>query len=173
MTTTIPIDQFCSHDVTRPELTAPIYYAGHAYATDGHIAIAVPSPGREDTPDNVYGQRMAKTIAEAHAERFKNPTAPPTDFPRVVWQPCPDCTAKGKPSAGCDWCDGSGNEATPVLRGVLCGNHRIDEYYIEMLELLPKVMWDVSFPYTAQWKDQAIPFTFTGGRGAVMGMRQP
>ena len=172
MTTTIPIDKFCSTDVTRGHITAPIQYDDYLYATDGRIAIEVPAPGREDTPGNPWGRRIAHLIADAHDDRFLNPTAPPTDYPRVVWEPCPDCTAKGKPSAGCDWCDGDGKTPAGRPRGVMCGNHRIDEYYIEMLELLPSVLWDVSFPYTADWKASAIPFTFTGGRGAVMGMRQ-
>ena len=171
MTTTIPIDRFVSHDVTRPALTQPIHYQGNIYATDGRIAVELTGVGEQITHSKM-GEQIQNIISEAHAERYRNPTAPPTDFPRVVWEPCPDCVAKGKPSAGCDWCDGDGKTRFGRARGVQSGNHRIDEYYIEMLELLPKVMWDVSFPYTSDWKAQAIPFTFEGGRGVVMGMRQ-
>lgn len=167
---TLPFDvsQFCSG--TREGLKEPIFHGDRMYATDGRILIEVPaSRCIPQEPD--LGSKCRDILDDSH-KQMANPTPPRDAFTPTERRTCDVCRGSGKIGVEgkirCYSCEGAGETIHP--HAVRCGNHDVSSFYLEKLQLLPDVKWDVSIPYAMP--SIPIPFTFDGGRGCVMGMRR-
>ncbi len=170
----IDIRDFCSVDETRMAICTPFAFNGWKYATDGRIAVRVPTDEPDDSnkpykrPD---ASALFKDFNVTGLEAFEIPSLQGVEKIR-----CYSCDGSGEQTCDmghdheCPECDGDGHYEKWPTKEV--GGIQFSERFLSKMAALPGLKF---YPTVATWtKDvPAHPayFTFDNGQGLVMPMR--
>lgn len=170
----IDLQQFCATNDGRLYLMTPFSDDTHTLATNGHVIVRVPkradTEGHKDAPRDKARALFDKSplVGAVPMPAFNIPPPPPVVMEDCAWchdgkeHDCPECTCE------CEECDGkgeteAGEEAQITVRGV-----PFNARYIRQIFALPGLMLPGA---VTNDKDVPMPFSFDGGEGLLMPMR--
>jgi hypothetical protein len=169
----IDLQQFCSDDPFRENLSKPFTLGDFTYATNGHILVRLPKiDGVEEIKNAPNPSKIFKDFpAPNYFVSLPALALPPLEGPEIV--DCDVCGGSGKehecPDCDCECmaCDGSGKEhrekkISTTLAGVI-----LQLRYVRKLAALPHV--EIA-PHLAIADKSPVFFRFDGGDGALMPM---
>lgn len=164
METKIPLQSFCASGDGFTELCKPINKGGFAYASDAMIMIRVPTSESDSPPI-----KRDLPIMFARYFRSSNLLPWPSDAPMTrKLLPCPNADDDEFGNLfcimECPLCHGARRFEQDYNCKV--GNHPIAAKYHSLIDILPNARYEGG----VKW-DRPLPFTFDGGEGLVMGMR--
>lgn len=165
------LQQFASPDETRVYIGSPFYHEGYAYATDGHLAVRIPS---EPFEDEKWKADKKETVLKAFAREGGEwwTLTPPLESP-IEEVECDKCGGNGWRECGecghendCLDCDTTGRiltRASTEVAGVLFD-----------VKTLGRVWKLKGFALRVREVDPmaAHLFRFNGGSGVVMPIRR-
>ena len=113
--------RLCSQDIYRHELQTPWHFHGYTYATDGRVAVRIPTeepdsplklimPGQEKVKDRL--SHSIESLFNSMRYRQQDEVFPPA-IPEAPAKPCPSCKGNGY-SRRCEECHGSGEVICPT-----------------------------------------------------------
>jgi hypothetical protein len=165
------LKQFASPDESRIYIGSPFYADGFAYATDGHLAVRIPS---EPFEAERWTDRNKETVLKAFAREDGEwwTVTPPKESP-IKEAECEECGGSGVKEChacshedDCGDCGGTGTvtaEASTTIAGVI-----FDVATLGRVWKLP------DFELSIHKGDALSPyrFRFKGGAGVVMPLRR-
>lgn len=169
------LQPFCSVDECRMAICTPWAFNGWKYATDGRIAVRVPTTDPDDS-NKPYKRPDASALFKGFnvegLESFEIPT-----LDGVMEKRCSSCNGNGYSTCDhghdheCEDCDKSGIlEEWPKKE---IGGRLFSERFLSKMAALPGLKF---YPTTAEWLDgnPAKPalFTFDNGQGLLMPIRK-
>lgn len=170
MITQETLQKFCSVDEARPQLHKPFRRGDSIFATNGHIMVRVPV--RHDLTTEP-GETAAEDILDKAVTTDLHPL-PIYAIPHDLEARCEECHGAGVGECSfcgheteCNECDGRGffgRRYHAEIGGALVAGKNY-----KMIAALPNVR--INLP--ADNARAPIYFTFDGGDGAVMGLREP
>ena len=115
------LSAFCSQDIYRHELQTPWHFHGYTYATDGRVAVRIPTeepdsplklimPGQEKVKDRP--SHSIESLFNSMRYRQQEEVFPPA-IPEAPAKPCTSCKGNGY-SRRCEECHGSGEVICPT-----------------------------------------------------------
>jgi hypothetical protein len=165
------LQQFASPDESRVYIGSPFYHDGFAYATDGHLAVRIPS---ESFTEDKWKLERKETVLKSFAREGGQwwTITPPLESP-IKEVACDACSGTGCDEcfhcgheAECSNCDGTGKRTTHASTEV--GGVLFDVATLGRVWRLPGFTLRVheADPMTAHL------FRFNGGGGVVMPIRR-
>lgn len=168
--------QFCRRDGTRLELATPFVRGGFIYATDARIILKAPNVrvGGSELQEIKYINPEALMPPFEHNldllmdGAFSDTGVPIPDF-NPVWKTCRACVGEGfGASVGCHECDYEPRWVSDeVGDAVAVGGQIFGQYYLHMMRAY---LTDV-LCFNNVKPGQPMKFTFLGGEGRLMPMR--
>jgi hypothetical protein len=137
---------------------SPFVCRGWKYATNGYVAIRVPTT----EPDASEYWSPAAELFWAYAWPFSECNQPwPESSPTRGRASCPICGGWADTLLHCDHCDAEGMVEQDLYQVI--GEHRIGIASDRLIRTLPNVLWAKDQPQLRR----AVAFTFDGGQGLV------
>lgn len=171
----IDLQQFCATDDDREYLKSAFSDDAYTYATNGHYAVRVPKIADVIGHDNAPREKASKLFADnplldaVAAPAFDFPEAPP-----VTTEDCAWCDADGKThdcpccECVCEECDGKGTVDTVEKAQITIHGTPFNARYIRQIFALPGLKLP---PQATNDINAPMPFSFDGGEGLLMPMR--
>lgn len=166
---------FCASEKDNPLLSEPFSVGNYTYATDGRIGVRLPLCNEVPEGDEMQAKR-AKALDRLFAVRLGVQT--PEAFERQLPDPpegddCERCEGSGMghndcPCCDCDCCDCNGTGTCLPTQRIRFETFDVNVKHLRLVLALPnpKIAIDVSNG------DGPLLFTFDGGVGLLMPMRQ-
>jgi len=171
----INLKPFCGDDDPRDYLNAPFSEGTFTYATNGHILIRVAR--RDDVPEVDDKSSMKGKCEKLFADNPFVAAVPIPEVPPLVEEDCDCCNGEGTHERKCgkssDYpcaeCNATGSVMVEPDESkwprIEVGNAGFDPRYLRLLLTLPNVQLSPNAMEPA-------PFTFDGGSGLIMPMRE-